>query len=257
MKLKIKLSIALLAIICLGITLSYVSKPAKGMPILLYHMVNDGGSSYAITPRDFDEQMKYLKEQGYNTISLLEYAKARKGKVTLPDKPIVISFDDGYQDNYTVAMPIMEKYNFKGTVFVVGNDIGKEGYLSYDDIRNLQKHDFELASHTSNHLPLAKLTPEEKKHEIEISKLFLDWKTDKTVFFLAYPNGSYDQECLDILKQTNYLGACTTESGLNNFETDLYTLKRISVPKPMFGINEFKLRFWRANAYARISELFG
>ena len=210
MRTKIKLSSALLLIVFLGLIFNYVSKPAKGMPILLYHMVNDGGSSYAINPKNFDEQMKYLKEQGYETISLLEYAKARKGKVALPEKPIVISFDDGYLDNYTVAMPIMEKYNFKGTVFVVGNDIGKKGYLSYDDIRNLQKHNFELASHTSNHLPLAKLSAEEKKHEIEISKLFLDWKTDKTIFFLAYPNGSYDQECLDILKQTNYLGACTT-----------------------------------------------
>lgn len=253
---KIKVGLALVLLLGLGWLFNYVSKPAHGMPILLYHMVNDGKSSYAITPTEFEEQMKYLKEEGYTTISLLEYVKARKGKLNLPEKPLVISFDDGYLDNYTVALPIMKKYDFKGTVFVVGNDIGKKGYLNYEDIRSLQKHDFEIASHTANHLPLSKLSFEEKKHEIEISKLFLDWKTDKTVFFMAYPNGSYDQDCLDILKQTNYLGACTTDSGLNTFTTDLYELKRISIPKPMFGLTEFKLRFWRANAYARLNELF-
>ena len=114
---KIKVGLALVLLLGLGWLFNYVSKPAQGMPILLYHMVNDGKSSYAITPTEFEEQMKYLKEEGYTTISLLEYVKARKGKLNLPEKPLVISFDDGYLDNYTVALPIMKKYDFKGTVF--------------------------------------------------------------------------------------------------------------------------------------------
>lgn len=236
-----------LAVIGGSVFFWYGRLPAQGIPILAYHMVSDANNRYSIDPAIFESQMRYLKEQGYTTISLLEYAKARKGKLQLPEKPIIITFDDGYRDNYTTAVPILEKYGMKGTVFMVANEIGRKGYLTLEQLKELERRNMEIGSHTANHLPLAKLTREEKEREIEKSKLLMEWKGLKTIFFLAYPNGSYDAETIEILKANEYLGALTGNSGYNTFETDPYVLHRINMPNPWFGMMEFKLRFMRAN----------
>ena len=228
------------------------SIPAEGVPILAYHMVNDEDNHYSISTQDFETQMNYLKEQGYTPISLLEFAKARKGKFDLPAKPIIITFDDGYVDNYTNAVPIMEKYGMRGTIFIVVNEIGKKDYLSLEQLKDLEKRKIEIGSHTANHLPLATLSTEEKKSEIDKSKLLLEWKGLKTVFFMAYPNGSYDQEIEQMLEEGQYLGGCTGETGYNTFDTNPYQLRRINIPQPYLGLTEFKLRFMRANLAAHL-----
>ena len=228
-----------------------VVNPPKGVPVLAYHMINDGQETYSVSAEKFEEQLKYLKEQGYTTISLLEFAKAKKGKFTLPEKPLIITFDDGYVDNYTTALPLLEKYGMKATVFMVVNDIGKEGYLTLDHLKELEKRNIEIGSHTANHLPLVTLSNEKKKEEIELSKLLMEWKGLKTIFFLAYPNGKFDDECQVFLKESNYLGALTGKAGLNTEKTNPYLLHRINVPNPTFGLLEFKLRLFKADFYTK------
>lgn len=229
-----------------------LSRPPAGVPILAYHMVNDKNDKYSISPSDFADHLQYLKDSGYTTISLLEFAKAKKGKFTLPEKPLIITFDDGYEDNYTTALPLLERYGMKATVFMVVNDIGKEGYLTLDQLKDMEKRQIELGSHTANHLPLATLSPDKQKEEIALSKLLMEWKGLNTVFFLAYPNGSYDKECQDILANNNYLGALTGKAGLNTAQTNPYILHRINVPKPTFGITELKLRIFKAELYTKL-----
>lgn len=254
MRLKIKLLalsaffVALLAA-CVAYT---VYDPPEGVAVLAYHKIGYDNDRYSVPTVEFDAQLAYLKQQGYTTISLLEFAKAKKGKFTLPDKPLVITFDDGYEDNYYTALPILEKYGMKGTVFMVVNDIGKKGYLTLAQLKEMERRNFEIGSHTANHLPLSTLTPEKKKEEIEISKLLLEWKGLKTVFFLAYPNGDYDAESRALLKESEYLGALTGESGLNTSATDPYILHRINVPKPNLGLAEFKLRLLKAEIFAKL-----
>ena len=252
MKVKYKITaIALAVAFAIGFGV-LGSIPADGIPILAYHMVSDEDNHYSISIADFEEQMKYLKEEGYAPISLLEFAKAKKGKFNLPEKPIIITFDDGYVDNYTNAVPIMEKYGMRGTIFMVVNEIGKERYLTLDQLKDLEKRNIEIGSHTANHLPLATLSSEEKKSEIDKSKLLSEWKGLKTVFFMAYPNGSYDKEVEQMLKDGEYLGGLTGDTGLNTFATNPYQLHRINIPQPFFGLTEFKLRFMRANVAAHM-----
>ena len=113
--------------------------PPTGVLVLEYHMVNDQEDDVcAVTTADFKQQLAYLAEQGYQPISLLDFMKAKKGKVTLPEKPVVLTFDDGYLDNYTILLPILEERQLKGTVFMVTNDIGQDGYLSWDQLRDMQ-----------------------------------------------------------------------------------------------------------------------
>lgn len=229
-----------------------VWRPPNGIPILAYHMINDGTSAYSVSPELFEAHLNYLKEEGYTAISLLEFAKAKKGKFVLPDKPVVITFDDGYEDNYTTALPLLEKYGMKGSVFMVVNDIGRTGYLSLDQLKEMERRGIEIGSHTANHLPLPSLAADKKQEEIAISKLLLEWKGLKTVFFLAYPNGKYDDESRKILKESEYLGALTGVSGLNTAETDPYVLHRVNMPNPYFGLFELKARLFKAEVFANL-----
>jgi len=234
------------------VSISCMVWPEKGVPVLAYHMIADDDDTYSVSAVEFEKQMQYLKENGYTAISLLEFAKAKKGKFTLPEKPIIITFDDGYENNYTTAMPIMEKYGMKGTMFMVANDIGKQDYFTVEQMKDWQAHHMEIGSHTANHVPLATLTSEQKKEEIVASKLLLEWKGLNTVFFMAYPFGSFDAESEQLLKENEYLGALTGKSGLNTADTNPYLLHRVNVPHPKFGLTEFKLRLLKANVYKRL-----
>lgn len=256
MKMKRKYigAIGLLAVLLAalaGAAFYTVKHPPAGIPVFAYHKIGRDGDTYSVPPELFEAHLQYLRSEGYTTVSLLEIAKAKKGKLTLPPKPAVITFDDGYADNYTTALPLLEKYGMQGTVFMVVNDIGRKGYLTLGQLQEMEARQVEIGSHTANHLPLPSLTPEKKAEEISISKLLLEWKGLKTIFFLAYPNGSYDEACGALLERSDYLGALTGDSGLNTFETDPYYMKRINVPQPKFGLTEFKLRLLKAQMYAK------
>ena len=232
----------------------------EGIPILAYHMVTDepraGTEGYNIMPEDFREQMLYLKEEGYETITPLEFMKAKKGKFTLPAKPIIISFDDGYEDNHRVALPMLEEFGMKAIIYMVTNDIGNKGYLTWEQLRDLERRGMELGSHTANHLPLTSLSSTERLEEVRLSKLLMEWNGLKTIFSLSYPNGAYDDNLPELLAQEEYLTAVTGDSGLNTFDTNPYLLYRVNVPQPHFGLTEFKLRLLRAELFTRVRNIF-
>jgi len=230
--------------------------PPQGIPILEYHMVNDQDKEvYAVPTKEFSEQMAYLKEQGYETISLLDFMKAQKGKIELPDKPIILTFDDGYADNYTNLLPLLERFNMKATVFMATNYIGLDGYLTWNQLRDMQNRQIEIGSHTANHEPLSSLTEEQVRDELNQSKLLLEWNGIHTVFFFSYPNGIYNETALKDLAAGNYLGAVTGDAGLNTFATMPYLLQRVNIPRPRFGLTEFKLRLLKAEVFTRLGIL--
>ena len=225
--------------------------PPQGTLILEYHKVNDRTrDDYTVTPAEFAAQMDALKEDGYTTISVLDFLRAKKGKQELPEKPVIVTFDDGYSDNYTEALPILEKRGMKATVFMVTNDIGLPGYLTWDQLHEMEKRGIELGSHTANHLPLTNMTVAEAQDEAKKSKLQMEWKGLKTIFVLSYPNGKYDKFLPGILKKEEYLAAVTGDPGLNTFQTDPYRLLRTNIPPSYFGIREFRLRIWKSKAMA-------
>lgn len=227
--------------------------PPQGMLILEYHKVNNRTKDdYTVSTKDFAEQMDVLKADGYTTISVLDFLRAKKGKQELPEKPVVVSFDDGYSDNYTEALPILEKRGMKATVFMVTNNVGLPGYLTWDQLHEMEKRGIELGSHTANHLPLTNMTVDEARNEVQKSKLMMEWKGLKTIFVLSYPNGQYDAYLPDILKEEYYLAAVTGDPGLNTFQTNPYLLHRINIPTPHFGAAEFRLRIWKAKAAALV-----
>ena len=232
------------------------AEPSTGFPILEYHMVKDDASPeehrYVVPPADFAQQLDYLAEEGYTTITPQDYARARKGKQTLPDKPIILSFDDGYEDNRRVVLPMLEERGMKAVFYMVTNAIGKPGYLTWADLFDLEHSGMEIGSHTANHLPLTTLSPAEQRDELRLSKLLMEWRGMKTIYSFSYPNGAYDDAVVAMLAEEDYLTAVTGEAGLNTLTTNPYLLHRVNIPPPHFGITEFRLRLLKADLAARL-----
>lgn len=235
--------------------LIFILPEPEGFPILEYHTITDNpepiSEIYNVPPAEFAAQLDYLKKNGYTTITLQDFMRVKHGKGTLPDKPIILTFDDGYEDNYNKMLPILEAHNMKAVVYVITNEIGKPGYLTLEQIKDMQKRGIEIGSHTADHLSLKNLDNDLRLHEIRDSKIFLEWSGLDTIYSFSYPNGAYTEEIIEMLKNEKYLTAVTGDVGLNNLETDSYLLRRVHIRKPNFGITEFKWRLLKAEIFAK------
>ena len=139
----------------------------------------------------------------------------------------------------------------KAVFYVVTNDIGQPGYMTWDNLFDLERSGMEIGSHTANHIPLTKLSPEERYDELHLSKLLLEWRGLKTIYSFSYPNGAYDEAIVAMLPEEEYLTAVTGEAGLNNLQTNPYLLHRVNIPAPYLGLTEFRLRLMKADLAAR------
>lgn len=236
----------LLVLLAVLVLLGILMHRPDGVAILAYHRVCDDNEMYSVSPKQFAEQMNYLQQQGYTAISLAEMADAFSGVKKLPSKPIVITFDDGYADNLLTALPIMEQYGMKGTVFIISGSVGQPEYLSWEQAAQLQVRGVEIGSHTVSHVALGEVSDAQKRDELLQSKKLLEGQLSTSVNFLAYPYGNYNSSLYPILKQTAFRGACTGVAGLNFAQDPPYSWKRINVPRPRFGLLEFRVRLLRA-----------
>ena len=226
--------------------------PAVGVPILAYHQVSAADEIYSVTAAQFEEQMNYLHENGYTSIHLQQLNDSFEGKFILPDKPIVITFDDGYEDNLLAALPIMEKYDMQSTIFIATSLVGTPDYLSWQQIADIQARNTEIGSHTMTHVGLASVSAEQQRFEIRGSKAALEQHLGKPIIFFAYPYGQFTPITQQLLREAGYLGACSGIPGLNRKGVDVYALKRVNVPHPRYGLWEFRLRLLRANLYSKL-----
>ncbi|MDP4133757.1 MAG: polysaccharide deacetylase family protein, partial [Bacillota bacterium] len=144
--------------------------PAKGIPVLMYHSISSRPNNSLCVPEiQFAKEMEWLSNQNYHCLTIEEFYLALVDDDPLPEKSILLTFDDGYVDNYKVALPILEHYNFKATFFIIVNSIGAEG-MSLDQIKELTKKGYSIGSHTSNHLDLSILSAKRQENELMISK---------------------------------------------------------------------------------------
>ncbi len=229
----------------------------EGFPILEYHMVTDNppidAEVYNVPPEEFDAQLDYLQQKGYTTLTLQEFMRAKHGKLTMPDKPIVLTFDDGYANIYTEMLPILEAHGMKAVVYVISNELGKDGYLTLEQVKDLQLRGVEIGSHTADHLALVGLEGEFLLNQVRNSKIYLEWSGLDTIYSFSYPNGAYNSELAELVKREGYLTAVTGDVGLNTMESNPYTLKRVHIRQPTFGITEFKWRLLKAELAEKIS----
>ena len=239
----------------------FFSPEPDGFPILEYHQVTNATldpdfEMYNVPPEEFSAQLDYLQAAGYTTITLQDFMRAVHGKATLPAKPIVLTFDDGYADNFTTMLPILEAHGMKAVVYVITNELGKENYLTLGQLKEMQRRGIEIGSHTADHLPLTTLDEMAMRRQIHDSKIFLEWSGLQTIYSLSYPNGEFSDKVIEILRQENYLTAVTGDAGLNTLETNPYELQRVNIRKPRFGLREFKFRLYKAKFFAKVKNFF-
>lgn len=224
------------------------------VPILNYHKVDDFYHSLSIPPEEFEEQMKYLSENGFTTITPDQLMAYLNHDRELPENPILITFDDGYSDNFTNAYPIMKKYGFTATIFLVTNKVGHEGnFMTWDQVRAMQKDGFVFGSHTVSHAALTKVSREQGMMELTDSRKELEQQLGVKARYFAYPTGAYNRQIEDMVKQAGYKAAFTIRYGQAGTESNPYALERI----PIFrGQHTFRSFFVRLNA-APVLERFG
>ncbi|HEX9063354.1 MAG TPA: polysaccharide deacetylase family protein [Clostridia bacterium] len=197
------------------------------IPILCYHCVSDkmwGDEVLFVSPKDFDEEMNYLKKNNYNAITFNELPNAKKIK-----NPVLITFDDGYENNYTEAYPILKKYGFRATEFMVSNFINGGSMLKDSELKAMSDI-FDIQSHTVTHPNLSLLSTEQIETELSESKKALEKLTGKKVFALAYPIGIFNDESVRIAKKY-YSYAVLADGGRCNLDGNKYLMRRINVPR--------------------------
>ena len=220
--------------------------------VLNYHQINDvDNNALTVTVKDFDDQMRYLSENNYNVITPKEMLDAFKNNAKLPDKTVIITFDDGYKDNYENAYPILKKYNLKGTIFVITDYVSLyPNYITWDEAKEMQKSGvINLESHTMDHFNLLKISKNDARLQLANSKYWLEAHLKKPVTFLAYPEGDYNEDLKNMLKELKYEGGFTVNYGLVSSASDVYEMPRVAV----FGYQSGNLtRFKQKLEYAPI-----
>ncbi|MCB8818246.1 polysaccharide deacetylase family protein [Desulfosporosinus shakirovi] len=231
----------------LNTTKSSSYQKAQAVPVLYYHSVMlEEGNEVRMPPDQFAAQMAYLQEKGYESVTLDQlYQALYKGGV-LPQKPIVITFDDGYEDNYATAFPIVKKYGFTAAVFMVSSYIGGEGFMSWSQLRELSANGWEIEGHTVNHPYLSQVDKTTVLNELMNSKETLEEGLGKSVGFFAYPYGDFNADVAQAVKQTGYLMAFTTDRGWADLNLDEWHLQRVYCFANM-GLNEFARRLQEPN----------
>ncbi|MDR3564954.1 MAG: polysaccharide deacetylase family protein [Negativicutes bacterium] len=223
------------------------------VPVLVYHKVDTLYHALSMTPQEFDEQMSYLYENGYHTITpdqLMAYIKYGKD---LPEKPVLITFDDGYLDNYTNAYFIMKKYGFTGTIFLVTSLVGQDSrFMNWEQAREMQQGGFVFGSHTVDHQPLTKLTPEEALAELVDSSEIIEQELGVKPCYFAYPTGAYNQQLEQLVRQAGYKAAFTIRFGQAGLESDPLAIERIPVFKSSQSFRSFYYRLTAAPLLERL-----
>lgn len=209
------------------------------VPILMYHHVGDlppdadaVRKSLTVSQAHFEEQMKYLAEQGYTPIHIAELMNHLQTGAALPEKPIVLTFDDGYDDGYTNVFPTLKERGFAGTFFIIGapTNYGSPGYLRWEQITEMYENGMEMGAHSLTHrYNLGTARPAAQETEIrEGHKLMVDHLPNWTPIF-SYPSGSYSQYTINLLQELGYIAAVTTKQGTLQTNTKPLELRRIRV----------------------------
>ena len=212
----------------------------NGIPVLLYHHVSDERTDMpelTLSVAAFERQVKRLRDAGFESIRLSEFLEYMAGKeVALPERPILITFDDGYEDNYRYAFPVLKREGFRAVIFMVGINFDRKNRLTSAQIHEMQADGWEVGAHSMTHPDLAELTSEMMRREVTKSRRKVEQAARVSGVVFAYPGGHYSQDVMEAVEAAGYQGAFSVLSGLNHPERDhAYLLRRI----PVFRSTDF------------------
>jgi len=236
------------------------------IPVLMYHHVNPAGNFINVSPEAFERQMRYLHDKGFTAVCTDEFAGILSGKAPAPRKPVMITFDDGWLDNWVFAFPVLKRYNIQAVIFLITSRVAQQGVrprsdqghadalpthrestalmesgrgdevmLSWDEVAEMRESGLvEFHSHTHTHQRWDKLIPERGarnaalRNDLETARELLKGKGlgDSC---LCWPQGFYDVDYLSLADSLGYTMMFTTEAGTNDAAETLQRIKRIVI----------------------------
>lgn len=216
---------------------------ADRIPILMYHSVDkrcaDAYRRWMVLPDEFDRHMEYLSSNDYSPIPVSTLAAFHKRGEKPPPRTVAITFDDGLRDFLTGAMPILQRYNFPATLYVVSGCVGQTSHwlgpvgeggrpmLSWHELRDISSAGIEVGAHTVSHPQLDILGLAKAEAEIKGSKSALEDQLGQSVRSFAYPHGYYSRSTRRLVRDAGFTSACRVRHALASMTEDLYALSRI------------------------------
>ena len=221
-------------------------KPTK-VAILVYHHIRpsipDGSRGLkrmTVTVETFDQQMKYLQDNGYHLITFAALSDAVDHGSELPSQPVIVTFDDGWEDQFANALPTLEKYRVPATFFIITNYIGYRSFLSWPQWQALLDKGMTIGSHTRSHPRLGRIVdPEALWREIAGSKQVLEANLEVSVRDFAYPYGSYNDATEAMVGWAGYKTARACCSGVAGTLGNVYALKAIMAPNDLASFAKY------------------
>lgn len=202
------------------------------LPVMMYHFIRSYnnpadpiGTNLSVAPDTLSKQLQWLQDNNYATVGLDYFSNP----VAMDKKPVVLTFDDGYQDAYDEAFPLLKQHGFIGVFYIIINNVNKPSYLSWDEIREMQAAGMIFGSHTMNHVELQNLSPARLKDEVFTSKNILEKELGRPVNDFCYPGGKYDKLTLEAVKRAGYITATTTHSGIDDEKSPSLELTRLRI----------------------------
>ena len=214
-----------------------VGRRSISVPILMYHYVHKPPSTFtdrlgfnlSVSPNDFRGQMDWLESNDFHPVDFNDLRAYFAGQQALPNKPVVITFDDGYRDLYTTAFPILKAHKFKAVAYIVSSFVDRRRYVTSAQVVEMGRNGIEIASHTVNHADLARTSWPMIIYELVASKVWLQQLLGQSVVDFAYPSGKFNAKVVAALRATGYDTAVTTIGGTYHSQADRYTWTRIRI----------------------------
>lgn len=239
------IEISFLLILFILISLRYnwwrIPQSYKKVRVLMYHSISEHikkekHNKWRVKPEDFEKQMNWFYKNNWKSFTITEITKLDK----IPEKSFIITFDDGFEDNFTNAFPILQKYNFKATIYLVPNQKANHweekntsilsNLLNNEQILQMQNSGLiEFGSHTLSHVNLSTIIDEQLINELRESKKEVENITKKDCEAFAYPYGKFDDKIVQAVKNAGYKNATVVKRGLFEQNDDVFTIKRIGI----------------------------
>ena len=217
------------------------------IPVLTYHRIQPqsvaierGQTAGSVDNGIFDQQMAYLMSNGYHTITAEDLVSALKNHLELPSKSIVITLDDGYENAYTYAYPVAQKYNLVLNLMISTGLVGNQDFLSWDRIKEMRNSGLVyFTNHTWSHYAVGHGLQEKIQYEIQTAKQQLEQYTGQVINIFTYPYGSFSPDAIQILQQDGFIGGFSTIPGRLQCESYIMTLHRTGIgnsPLSSYGL---------------------
>lgn len=199
------------------------------IPILLYHHVADEAGLWYVSTQHFNDQMRFLNAQGFNSVSMEHYLDHVQNDTPLLKQSIVLTFDDGYLDNYLYAFPVLRRYGLRATFFIIAERVGQPGYMTWPQIIEMQNAGMEIGAHTLTHPLLTRHAASVAFWEIAASRWSIFAHTNVLPSVFAYPYNDHNEQVVRLAHMAGYRAALIVSPHMGDTPGDLFRIPRLTI----------------------------